>query len=152
MCRAASVGPNLVPWFFRDASLAVGTESLYHAVHVAEKSGDVRAIQNCSIREASGTYFRDIIGGDLAGVARYLFREVQELFELWIDWSGPIIRHERICQIGIVEFFTEKLSVRLGSVETVIHFRGHDSHHLALRPGQRRRALHERAIKRTQRD
>src|SRR6266508_1249911 len=47
-----------------------------------------------------------------------------------------VIFHERIGQFCVVQFFTEKLSVGLSSVETIIHFRGYDGHHLPLRPAQ----------------
>jgi hypothetical protein len=56
----------------------------------------------------------------LAGIARYLFREMQQLFELRINWSSSIIAHQCSRQISIVEFFTEKLSVRGGSIEAVV--------------------------------
>ena len=52
----------------------------------------------------------------------------------------------------VVQFLTKKLSVSLGSVETIVHFGGDDSDHLALRAAQRRRTLHKRAIEGTQRN
>jgi hypothetical protein len=105
----------------RDLSLAVGANGLNHTVHVTEKTRNVHRIQNGSVRKAGSTHPCDIIGSNLAGIARDFFAEAQEFLELRIDWRSAVIGHQRVRQIGIVEFLTEKLSVRLGSIETVVH-------------------------------
>ena len=65
-------------------------------------------------------HFSNIFCSNLAGIARDFFREMQQLFELRINWRSSIVGHQRVRQIGIVEFFAEKLSVRCGSIEAVV--------------------------------
>ena len=92
-----STGPGFGFWLRRDLSLAVGTEGLNHTVHIAEKSRNVCRIQDCSVGKAGGTQSSDISGSNLTGIARYFFRETQQLFKLRINRSSAIIGHQRIC-------------------------------------------------------
>ena len=71
----------------------------------------MRRIENCSVRKAGAAQSSDVIGSNLACIARDFLGETQELFKLRINRSSAIIGHQRVRQFGIAQFFTEKLSV-----------------------------------------
>jgi len=70
---------------------------LHNAIHVTKKACNVGSIQDRSVREAGAPDALYVLGGNLAGVSRYLFHEGQQLFHLWFDWSGAVVLHKRIC-------------------------------------------------------
>jgi len=96
VCASQAGAPDQVLAFGCGMSLAVGTEGLNHTVHIAEKSRNVRRIQDCSVGKAGGTQSSDISGSNLTGIARYFFRETQQLFKLRINRSSAIIGHQRV--------------------------------------------------------
>jgi hypothetical protein len=77
-------------------NFTVSAEGLYHAIHITKEACNVGSIQDRSVREAGKPDSLYVLGSNVAGVPRYLFREGQELFHLWFDWSGAVVLHQRI--------------------------------------------------------
>jgi hypothetical protein len=77
-------------------NFTVSAKGLHHAIHITKEACNVGSIQDRSVREAGESDSLYVLGSNVAGVSRYLFREGQELFHLWFDWSGAIVLHQRI--------------------------------------------------------